>query len=234
MSTTRFSKIVLSTLVIFGLVFSPSSLLADKNSAQTGEIKLELEGPKKEDPYLVTKRGVLKKLTNLKDNLEGGKLETPDVFNVEELNFLAAHHLYCSLQKGVCKLIPYTLFEMDMIRIHNTGKKDCMNLTRFWKQWLEADMDNRVGHNLAVTHYNKRSEFTSKIRPQLLNCSKTAKTLLARTEDPKKYLTDRYQPGKKKTELPDNLIKYIVSLDKRKSEEYGGKFSIYRETNVRR
>lgn len=231
---------VLTSLSVFSfgvIAFSltiPWSAQAEKRNAQSGEIELQFHDEKKEDPYLITKSSIIEKLTTFDNNLKNLDFVTPPpMFNEEELTFLASTHLYCTLREGVCTLIPYTLFEMDLIRSSKKEKKSCPNLVRFWKQWIGADMEKRVGLNLKVTHYNKRSKYTSEIRPQLLNCSKTAATLLSRSKDTDAWLKERYQPDKEKTKLPTELIQYIEALHDPKRNE-GRKFNIYRETGVRR
>ena len=127
----------LCSLLLLAVVFPPTPSNAQTRKSQTpksqtpksqtrnsqsGEIQMKLEDEKKVDTYLVTKTSILKKLNVFKTSIENLSLATPPTFNKEELTFLAATHLYCTLQHGVCTLIPFTLYETDLIRAVNQEK----------------------------------------------------------------------------------------------------------------
>lgn len=197
---------------------------ADSPISLSGEIAADLE-EETPDNYEATKSSIIEKLSLLEQVMDTpfDPLKAPPRFSSEELLMLASLHLHCTLQDGVCTLIPFTLFEADLIQSARDGKASCPNLLIFWKQWLAADMEKRVDMNLGVVHYEKRSEYKTVMRPKLLRCSKTIASMLDDQEDIKSYLEKRYE---KKTELPQKLRLYITELHKTLP-------NIYQATGVR-
>lgn len=198
--------------------------LADTNTILSGEIAAELE-EENPDNYEATKSSIIDKLRVLEQVMETpfNPLKPPPRFSDEELLMLASLHLHCTLQEGVCTLIPFTLFEADLIQSARDEKASCPNLLIFWKQWLSADMEKRVDMNLGVVHYEKRSEYKAAMRPKLLRCSKTIALMLENQKEVKSYFEKRY--GKKKA-LPQKLELYITELHKKLP-------NIYQATGVR-
>ncbi|MCI5066771.1 hypothetical protein MRY87_13705 [bacterium] len=214
--TTHHSPLLLGLLFVFGIglcpEFSATPGLAQRRNSQSGEIQMELQDPKKKKPYKVTRALVKKKLLLFRDALQQGDFSTPPVFTTEELLLLAATHLYCTLKDGVCTLIPFTLYEMDLIRARSQKKASCPNLVRFWKQWIGADMEKRVGMNLKVVHYDKRTRFKTQVRPKLLKCSQTVRETYASATDKEQFLRQRYEEKSEKKDLPQQLVNYIDVL----------------------
>jgi len=211
-------------LLLASIIFT-DSLIAQSRELLSGEVPTQLE-EESVDTYQITKDSILQKLSTLERVMEDpfNPLEAPPRFSSEELLMLASLHLYCTLKEGVCTLIPFTIFESDLIASAREEKATCPNLLFFWKQWLSADMEKRVDMDLGVVHYDKRSEYKRTKRSQLLRCSKTIASMLETQKDVKGYLSERY--GKKK-ELPTNLKLYITELHKKISD-------IYQETGVRK
>ncbi len=197
---------------------------ADSPISLSGEIAANLE-EETPDNYEATKSSIIDKLSLLEQMMGTpfDPLKAPPRFSDEELLMLASLHLHCTLQEGVCTLIPFTLFEADLIQSARDDKASCPNLLIFWKQWLSGDMEKRVDMNLGVVHYEKRSEYKTVMRPKLLRCSKTIASMLESQENVKSYFEKRY--GKKK-ELPQKLELYITELHKKLP-------NIYQATGVR-
>jgi hypothetical protein len=214
-------------ILIVGALFTTSTADAQPSKVQAGEIRMELEDEKIKDPYQKTKRDILGKLDTFTEQVQSLSFSKPPLFNDEELTFLAAIHLHCTLQKGVCTLIPFALFETDLVRATEQEKTTCPNLVRFWKQWIGADMEKRVGLNLKVMHYEKRNKYKTGLRPKLLRCSQTVNAMLSKSENKQEYLKERYTEREEKAKIAKTLRDYIVEIHKKIP-------NIYRETGVRK
>lgn len=188
---------------------------AQPKHSQTGEIDLKLEGEKKEDPYTIATNGIINKLDAFQADIESMPLTTPPTFTEDELTLLAALHLYCSLQQGVCTIVPFTLFEMDLVRGNLEGKATCPNLVRFWKQFVAMDGERRIQLSLKVVHYEKRTKYTSTLRPKLLRCSETANGMLEKVDDSSSFFAERYKEDGDKRKLPKKLKSYLIGIHKK-------------------
>lgn len=185
---------------------------------QIGEISMQFEDDKTERSYKEMTADVIEKLKTFHSRISSSEsLKTADspLFDDEELYYLAAAHLDCSIRSGVCTLIPQALFEIDLVRNAITPKSGCKTLTPFWKHWVDADMERRVDLNIKVADLEKRAEFKRTQRPKYLKCMNTIETMLSEITDNQKYLRDRYSANNGKKDVPLKLAIYLETLNQK-------------------
>lgn len=216
-------KTTLKLLAIsIGTLVCLSSVSAEETPAQgekqAGFIDIELDTAKEVTSYDNLTSNLIKKLSDFaKLTKEPSKItlsEAP-VFNTDELNYLAAVHLHCTLISGSCPLIPAALLEIDLVRSTKKGTAHCAALTPFWKQWIESDMEKRVDQNLKVTLFNQRTDFKQNIRPKYLRCQSTIKDILSTNSNHQELLVARYADGKEESLIVAKLVQYLEKLNQK-------------------
>ncbi len=216
-----------AALLLISLALFPSSaLMAEEENEtevapaqgekQSGYIDIELATEKDMLSYSNFTANIVKKFRDFSEQIKNAPSKMsiqPATFNTDELNYLAAVHLQCTLRNGACPLIPATLLEMDLVRSAKAGTPRCETLTPFWKQWIDSDMEKRVDHNLQVTLFNKRTQFKQEVRPRFLRCQATIKEILDSGE-PEQVLAKRYSSGNEEAKFSDRLAAYLDNLNK--------------------
>ncbi|MCB0332691.1 MAG: hypothetical protein KDD55_04280 [Bdellovibrionales bacterium] len=180
------------------LSFLQSSFAEAPEGVQSGEIELELGEEKSINSYHAVQNRTITKISNLEKsmlNLATGSKNKIDPFDDWELNYLATVYLYCTMQTGVCPRILQTIFEIDFINSVIDQKSSCPNLTRFWKKWIEGDMERRLEYKIEVGQFAKRQAFNKNARPKFVKCRNTIDLVRKKYPEGASPFKARYEEG---------------------------------------
>ena len=109
-----------------------------------GEIVLE-KADKKKNPYTVNQDSLIEYLDALPTKLAELKNTGEALRSLEdgEVSHLAYVYLYCSIKRGICKEVIDAVLEIDIANAALEGAASCPTMKRFWKVWIENDMEKR-------------------------------------------------------------------------------------------
>ncbi len=200
------------------LILPISSWAQPPSGVQSGEIQLELGERKNINTYRVVQDRTIAKIADLEKqmlNLAAGSKSTIKAFDDYELNFLATVYLYCSMQTGVCPRVLQTLFEVDFINSSLNQKSSCPNLTRFWKKWIEGDMERRLEYKLQVGQFAKRQAFNKKARPKFIKCRNTIDLVRKKYPEGTPPFTKRYEEGSSQIRAVQKTLALLQVIKKK-------------------
>ncbi len=178
-------------------------------SKQEGEISgINLAEKKRKNPYQETQNSTISKLAKFSRDMSklaaGEKIKAPQ-FDGQELRYLGAIYLWCTLRKGACPLVLNPLLEADLVNAVSGEGEVCSNLKGFWQSWIENDMSRRLGFDLSVGLFAKNKEFNKEVRPMYENCVDTVTSLRENAESDTALLQERYQSGSDHRKAPATL-----------------------------
>ena len=164
----KFTPIFLALLSL--QLFSPSPVFADRSLI--GEIEIE-EEEKKVAPYGQAQKAAISYFEKFARSIKAGSpIQSPNLGKTE-IQYLASSYLYCVLKRGSCPFLLDALFETELVNSSEAGKASCPIMLQFWKEWISADMERRVEHNLKVGYLSKFNEFKKYKRPKYIKCKKS-------------------------------------------------------------
>jgi hypothetical protein len=168
---------------------------SNPSGVQRGGFELEVEKPA-EDSYSVTQEKVLKFLKGTLDRANalgrGEAAVAPGPVNDKMIQYLNAAYLYCTANSGTCPSLLQAILEHETINSRLAKKAECPTMMRFWKFWVDTDMERRQQYMVRTGFINATSEFKSKIRPKFIKCAETISSEISgNTSDPE-YFRARY------------------------------------------
>ena len=182
----------------------------DSGSVVTGEIIFE-ENVKRTKTYVDTEAEVIDKLDALAaySRAPSGLPELQDLeFEDDHLLYLNALYLFCSVNRGTCPEILDSILETDIIRSAVEGNAQCITLKKFWKSWLDNDMQRRHQYQVRTGYLRETEAFKKNELPRYLRCSETVKKELSTLgeQTPEEFLKERYHlPSKEVEAFTDTL-----------------------------
>jgi hypothetical protein len=153
-------------LTVFG-----GSLQGDaegRRNAQAGEIELEEMGEKKRNIKSVARDEALSWAKSYSQSADAGGLVQP--LSERAALYLAASYLYCVSHVGNCAFLLDSVIETDVMALRQGGS-GCPSMTKFWRAWLDNDMETRLRHDVPIGLANEVSAFNARERPKYLKCA---------------------------------------------------------------
>lgn len=199
---------LLAAVHFFGLAAAISAQEDSADSVMRGEIEFE-QDIEQVKTYADTEQEAIDKLQALAAYTRQpsgpaplAELELED----DHLLYLNALYLFCSVQRGTCPEILDAIMEMDIIRSATRGTPECHTLKRFWKSWLDNDMQRRHQYQVRTGYLRKTEEFKKKELPRYLRCSETVQNELASLGDQsaEEFLKERYH-------LPSDIVEAVTN-----------------------
>jgi hypothetical protein len=197
-------------IAVLFITLIASVLSADDNTIQSGEIKIEQE-EKKVDSYFETEEQAIVEFDKLLSFTESKDLKSiPDNLKLSDdiLVHLNAYYLYCSTSRGVCPHILDAILEFDLINSRKNKVAACPNMLKFWKLWLDNDMEKRHQYQVKTGYIQQTTEFKNKVRPMYLKCQGTINDLLKlENVDDNNYFINRYSENSAIIKSIENVLK---------------------------
>lgn len=160
---------------------------------QVGSIEFEEE--QVENTYNASQDEAISFFQQISKSVSEGPVQRPLPLGPNTINYLNAAYLYCISTKGVCREIPQTIYEADVITSKLDNKASCPLSLSFWRAWLKNDMEERSKFALKTSHLRDADEFTRKIRPTLIQCEKTIGALIdeSKAKSASEFFAERYK-----------------------------------------
>ena len=206
---------ILSILVI---VCSTASAQDGRRNAQSGEIVLEKDSVKlytQEDQQRDTVEFVRNLSTYLEALSTGGSSQMTGL-KKEQLEYLGALYLYCTINNGTCPEVLDTVLETDVINARLTKEIKCPNTKAFWKIWINSDMEKRQNYSMRTGFLNDAEEFKRSVRPKYIKCEDTIKSEVGATESDSAFFKSRYNGEKSKRQSIDKVLKQLEEIQAKK------------------
>ncbi|MBX7143888.1 MAG: hypothetical protein K1X79_05505 [Oligoflexia bacterium] len=167
----------------------------DEDKSITGEINIEDVGPRK-DSFSATQDKAIDYFDSLQETIDsvahGQSVESIGELSDGMLSYLNAAYLYCSVNLGKCPMILDAILEIDLINSRSKRVAACPNMTRFWKGWVQGDMENRHKYMVKTGFLKVTSEFNSKERPRYLKCQDTIAEVIGDNRSDASFYAERY------------------------------------------
>jgi hypothetical protein len=186
---------------------------AKRNSVISGEFKLET-ATKQKDPYQTGEDAALSYIEGLQSSiksLSGGNISKGKDIEDAGLHFLTTAYLYCSVNNGICAYILDSLLEADVINGRIDKKDTCPTLRRFWKEYIDNDLEGRHKYATKIGFLAETGEFNTKSRPKYIKCADTVKKEREGEMSDSEYFKARYASGAK-LDAVTKTAEYIQSL----------------------
>ena len=177
---------------------SGSKAVSNPSRLQQGSI--ELEGYKKPttDTYELSESGAAAYIKAVRDFAAGGGGASPIPSPSDSaIRYLAALYLHCSLAFGTCPSVLDAVLEGDLINSRLKKKADCPVSLRFWKKWIEDDMEQRQSHEVKTGYIAITNDFRLNERPRYIKCGNTIKAEIEGPNSDADYFKRRYAQGSK-------------------------------------
>lgn len=180
------------TLLIASMLLFIQPTYAAPNE-QVGGIEFEEE--QTENLYDTSQEQAISFFQQLSKSVTDGQAQRPLPLSANAINYLNAAYLYCISTKGVCREIPQTIYEADVITSKLDNKAGCPLSLSFWRAWLKNDMEERSKFVLKTSHLRDADEFTRKIRPNFIQCEKTIGALIeeSKAQSANEFFSQRYK-----------------------------------------
>jgi|GEM_PF-1715704 len=198
------------------LVFAIISIYGDQAFAQdgrpvlSGELNFEDTTEKSADSYSNTQQLTIDFFKDFLTTLTatGPVAELSD----SQLNYLNAVYLYCSINTGKCPFILDAILETDVKRSAMSGVASCPAMTKFWKQWVANDMENRHKYSVRTAFLSVTEEFRTKDRPKYLKCKDNVSSSIAGMTSPAALFSTRYAEGSEPRRAIERTIEYLKAV----------------------
>ena len=109
-----------------------------------------------------------------------------------DLQFMNALYLYCTVNQGTCALVLDSLLELEVVKSRLRGKADCPTLLRFWKLWLKNDMERRHEFLGKTGFLNDYQKFNREQRGRYVRCQPTVAEQIQSNESNIEFFKKRY------------------------------------------
>ena len=186
------------------------ALADDRRPVLSGELNYEDTTEKAADSYSTTQTQVIEYFKNFESTLTAAT-PAPDLTEAQ-LNYLDAAFLYCSINNGKCPYILDAILEIDIKRSAINHVAACPTMTKFWKQWVANDMENRHKYAVRTAFLSVTEEFRTKDRPKYLKCKETVATEIAGASSLEAFFSARYAPNSEKRRAIARTIEYLEAV----------------------
>ncbi len=206
--------IVASVIELSGV----SSLWAEPSSGdvQAGEISIEDTQVDRRDPKERVQDEVKSWVAAMHQYAtRGGEGDVPPL-REDGMVYLSTFYLYCLNKFGPCPHILEVILESDVREARTKGEAACPTMSRFWKTWLAADLENRAKYLLSIGFGTAVAEFNARERSKYIQCKPTVEAILADSGARKA----RYGAGGSITSAVAKTTKLLDEVDSKQIDIY--------------
>lgn len=164
-----------------------------REKVQSGSLELELDQAVK-DPYSETETASLVYFKFLQTKIAAlpGSAQTVEPPGDAIIQYLNGLYLLCSMKRGTCPTILDALLEVDLINSKINKQTACPTMKRFWKQYIDGDLEKRHRYQTQTGHITAVTDFNQKIRPRYIKCAETITQLLEGSASDTAFFQKRY------------------------------------------
>ena len=209
---------LLMTLFAVSFLSPPVPSVSADEKETYGDIDFQDLEEQKRVPYKTLQRNVIEYFSKLESSIVTSNQEDTAALRTlkkNELDFLAALYLHCSLQKGACPVILDAVLESDVFNSATANESACPNMTGFWKAWVAADMERRLDHGLKVGNIGKATSFKKKERPAYIKCKKTISEVVEKAGTGSAVLGSRYSSAGKPLKNLKAFNRYLTLVEQK-------------------
>jgi len=152
------------------------NLFAQGSRDQVGGVSFETEN--EISPYKQYQQEAIEFASSISNAATKGVTSKPKSLSDGAINFLTGAYLFCTANRGVCREIPQTLFEADVINSLLEKSVSCTYSLKFWRKWLENNMEERAKFLVKTAHLGTSEDFKKNVRPSFIQCEKTISEIL--------------------------------------------------------
>lgn len=242
MSYSNHYKAITTTLIYGLLCYSVSngaSIAKAQEGAKRPELfgKLELESTviEEKNSYKDVQESVLKYFEDLKDaqeKLRSGDSVVVNRLNEQQLQYISAVYLYCSIQKGVCLIPLDALLEVDLITSKMSSKNECPNLKQFWQIWIKLEMERRQEYLTKTGYFHLTEQFKKTERLRYVKCERTIQDQLSFAGDPSQFFKMRYSPEQPKSKVIAQMLALLKIIEKKIPNVYSAVGITFKESDT--
>ena len=221
----------LSLLAIFGISVVSTAVLADDEEVNTetsapakrghalrGSIELEstakitVSYKETQDNAITFLDEIHKRILALSRGESATQVTAP---TDATLHFLNAAYLDCTVKSGTCRSILQALLEYEITNVRQSKKADCPTMVRFWKLWLDGDLEKRQKYMVRTAYINATSDFNRKVRPMYIKCDQTVgEELKVTPSSDSAYFRARYSKDSDPVALTTEAIEVLGEIKK--------------------
>lgn len=197
-------------MMLFRLLISlvalaaPVFVTAEDGPSLQGEVTFE-SFERNEVPYeqhVTEARAVFSGLQDALPVLAKGESWKGNPTHDRALSWLATLYLYCSVQRGSCPLVLDAILEIDIAQA-SPAEATCPTMKRFWKQWIDLDLEKRQSFLMKTGGIQTAAEFSRSVRPTYIKCEERVADAMTESR------RDRYQAGGAAAKRNDTMLAYI-------------------------
>lgn len=156
--------------------FAEAEKAKEKGGVQSGDIEIEETQEVRQSPFATAARDSLKWARELP-----GAVTSQGAIPVLEgpaLVYVAASYVYCVRKLGNCAFILDAVLETDILAARGRGDNKCPVMGKFWRSWLDNDMESRLKLDIPIGYVNTITSFNQKERPKYVRCEDAVATAL--------------------------------------------------------
>ncbi len=176
--------------------------------------------PRNTFQYEENENKTIAQLKNLAQNVSGNSVKTQSSFPDYMISFISANYLHCSIKKGVCPFFLDSIMETDIINSKLSNTPACPNMKKFWRDWIDNDMQKRWGHKVRTGLLNRTQEFKKNQLPAYVKCKDTIQKILDKNKDKSAadFFKERYGKGSKMAKSLSYSAKYMELIKNSKQK----------------
>lgn len=160
------------------------------------------------------------KFLNQIDSYRNGSGTRIEPVGFQEMHYLTAVYLYCSMMNGVCPVVLEALFETDLINMRISPETKCNNLMHFWDRWIKNEFEQRLDYGIKTAYITKVTEFRKNVRPKFIRCSDTVKAIIKANPNTQSFFNARYAPGSPVRTRLEQMLQLLDNLKTRKVDVF--------------
>lgn len=202
------------TLALALITLAISAQAQNRPNSQYGEIVLEKDKAKV-DSYAIQQESSIALVKGLLQNTEAlaaGSGSQISPLSQQQIQYLAACYLYCTIQQGTCQEMLDAILEIDIINSRLSKTVQCPNMKAGWKEWIAGDMEKRQSYQVKTGFLNATEEFKRTVRPRYIKCEETVKAEIAPTVSDKEFFSARYSGENSKKKPIERTLKLLEEI----------------------
>ncbi len=213
--------------IIYALLFLTPvhlSFAQDRSRPElSGEFELESDNAS-EDPYTAGQRRSLEYFEALssatKSLPESGNAELKSLDD-NAILYMNAVYLYCTTQKGTCKMVLDALLEGEIMSSKLKGSAECPTLTKFWKSWIKNEMERREEFMISTGLMRTVQDFTRDVRPRYIRCQAAVENEIGTGTDKLQYFKARYAAESSQAKAVNDTAELLRLIKEKMPNLYG-------------
>jgi len=184
-----------------------------ENPATSGDIEIESTEVKPRSGNSVAQDQASEFLKSMESFAKGGGTGSVPTLTDGAAQHLSVMYLFCLKKLGPCPFILDSVLEADVAAARVSGAAECPSMSRFWRKWLDNELEQRVKFLLSVSNMSALASFNTIERPKYVRCKETVAEL--------KGTTGRYGEGGPSTVAIVKTAKLLADISSRSIDIYG-------------